>query len=134
MFEITNSPLRRLVNEIVFGLGLRDYSETKKKGETRCKVQSRTSPPNADSTGLWPASCGPGVLLRFTFLEGTEEVHMLVLVHWGPIDDYEQYEGNNHAENAGKRIKVHGWHLGYSFPPLLGSSSLRFAIKDSGEF
>jgi len=42
-----------------------------------------------------------------------------------PDNDYEQYEGNDHAENAGKRIKVHGWHLSYSFSLLTGSSSLR---------
>src|SRR4029077_7748101 len=71
--------VRSLVNVIVLGLPLRNDSEPKKKGETRCKIQSRTSPPNADSTGLCPVSCNPGVFLRSTFLEGTEKVHLFVL-------------------------------------------------------
>jgi hypothetical protein len=60
LFEITSSPLRSLVDVIVLGLALRNDSKPKKKGETRCKIQSRTSPPNADSTGLCPVSCGWG--------------------------------------------------------------------------
>jgi hypothetical protein len=31
--------------------------------ETKCKVQSRISPPNADSTGLWLVSCGDASLV-----------------------------------------------------------------------
>ena len=79
LFEITKLTLGSLVKVIVLGLALRDDGETEKKGETTCKIQSRTSPPNTDSTGLWPVSYGPGVLLRFTFLEGTEKIHMFVL-------------------------------------------------------
>ena len=72
-------PAGSLINVVVLGVPLCNHSEPKKKGETRCKIQSRTSPPNADSTGLCPVSCSPGVLLRFTFFEGTEKIHMFVL-------------------------------------------------------
>src|SRR6266550_252876 len=41
-----------LVNVMFLGLALCNHSQTKKKGETKCKIQSWTSPFNADSTGL----------------------------------------------------------------------------------
>jgi hypothetical protein len=76
-----------VVSVTFLGLALCSHSETKKEGETKCKIQSRTSPPNADSTGLWPSLVGGSyvdprwdVLLWCTFFEGTEKIHMLVLV------------------------------------------------------
>ncbi len=45
-------------------------------------MQIRTSPPNADSTGLWPVSCGSDhadlrrdVLFWSTLLAGAEKIH-----------------------------------------------------------
>src|SRR5262245_35723834 len=85
LFEITNSPFCSFVNVVLVGLALSD-GETEKKRQTGRKIQSRTSPPNADSTGLCSVTFGwdyvdlrCGVLLRFTFLEGTEKIHMFVL-------------------------------------------------------
>ena len=37
--------VRTLVNVIILGLALCNHSETKKKGETKCEVQSHTSVP-----------------------------------------------------------------------------------------
>jgi len=37
-----------LVNVIILGLGLCNYSETKKEGETKCNIQSHTSPRVSD--------------------------------------------------------------------------------------
>src|SRR5262245_37612650 len=47
-----------LIDIVVFGVALSEGGETKKKGETNGKLQSRTSPPSVDSTGLWFVSCG----------------------------------------------------------------------------
>jgi hypothetical protein len=79
-----------VVNVIFLGLALCNHSETKKKGETKCKIQSRTWPPNSDSTGLWPSPMGGDyvdsrwdVLLWCTFFEGSAKIHMLARrVQW----------------------------------------------------
>ena len=78
--------LGAFVKVVILGLGLCNYGETKKKGETRCKIQSRPALPNADSTGLWFVTFGWGyvaprrdVPLWSTFFEGTEKIHMFDL-------------------------------------------------------
>jgi hypothetical protein len=86
LFEIQFT-VASFVKVVILGLGLRNQSETKKKGETKCKVQSHTSPFNTDSTRLWPVSCGCDhiyphwdMLLWSTFFEGTAKIHILVLI------------------------------------------------------
>ena len=81
LFEMTSSPAGSLINVVVLGVPLCNHSEPKKKGETRCKIQSRPSPPNADSTRLGAVACNLHMLLWFTFLESTEKIHMFISVN-----------------------------------------------------
>jgi hypothetical protein len=48
LFEITSSPLRPFVKVVILGPALCSHGESKKKGETKCKIQSRTWPPVSD--------------------------------------------------------------------------------------
>jgi hypothetical protein len=49
LFEMTSSPLELWSNVTFLGLALGNHSETKKKGETKCKIQRRRLPRVSDS-------------------------------------------------------------------------------------
>jgi hypothetical protein len=76
-----------VVDVMVLAIGLGNHCQTNEKGETHGKIQTRSSTLSVDSTGPWPVSFGWSyakplfnVALWSTFLEGTEKIHMLVLV------------------------------------------------------